>query len=462
MVYILEDDIRIKKWKNSRPVYTTEGKRKLFHLDNEEYEFLKSCDGLTELAPNNVLYRLEMMRLIRRCKKGDASLKEDQIREYPNYFFRSLDWTITERCNYNCLHCFHAADNNRHKEEFSGEEALRLLREAKECGMFGISLTGGEPTLYPHVREVFQESRKLGLSLDSLVTNGSGLDEELIEFLKSLHPRVEIRLSFDGIGTHDWLRQHEGAEEQVKNTIRLCKKAGIYVKINMNANRRNRDRIFESTVMLAGMGVDEVRIIKTTEAPRWQINAANDSLTIGEYYDLSADFATQYKKHGLTLPVTIWQSLYLNGKKKAFSILPVKTSACNYDEDALICRALTKSKISVQANGDIIPCAPMAGFLTLHNVKLGNVKRDGLQKLLTEGPLIENIWHTIGEKRTYSQECRNCRYFENCQGGCPALSLLFRGNIMEPDATKCAFFTGDYYNSFCKALEGWENLTPLQ
>ena len=154
--------------------------------------------------------------------------------------------------------------------------------------------------------------------------------------------------------------------------------------------------------------------------------------------------------------------IYLNGKKKAFSILPVKTSACNYDEDALICRALTKSKISIQANGDIIPCAPMAGFLTLHNVKLGNVKRDGLQKLLTEGPLIENIWHTIGEKRIYSQECRNCRYFENCQGGCPALSLLFRGNIMEPDATKCAFFTGDYYNSFCKALEGWENLTPLQ
>ena len=461
MYYILEDTIRVRKWKNSKPYYyAAEGKRKLFPLDREEYGLLKACDALTDLVASDALYRLEMMGVIRRCRKSEASLKADQFREYANYFFRDIDWTITERCNYNCLHCFHASDNSRLRAEFSREEALRFLKEAAECGILGIRLTGGEPTLYPHFREVLQEMKSLGLPLDTLITNGAMLDEELIGFVKSLHPWAQIMLSFDGIGTHDWLRQHEGAEAQVKNTIRLCKNAGMYVKINMNANRRNRNGIFDSAVMHADMGVDEVRIIKTTEAPRWQLNAGNDSLTIGEYYDLSAEFAGLYKTRGLTLPVTIWQSLYLDGKRKAFIILPVKSSECNYREDALICNAMMR-KISVQANGDIIPCAPLAGLYTLLGIQMGNVKRESLQQLLTEGPFVENVRHTAGEKRQYSQKCGSCRHFKNCQGGCPALSMLFSGSLLGPDVYKCAFYSGNWYNTFCNVMEGWENATPI-
>ncbi|MER2178726.1 MAG: flavodoxin domain-containing protein, partial [Stenotrophomonas maltophilia] len=72
---------------------------------------------------------------------------------------------------------------------------------------------------------------------------------------------------------HDWLRQHEGSEKQVRETIFRCKNAGLNVKINMNVNRRNRDVVFDSVKMLADLGVDSIRLIKTTEAPRWQLNA---------------------------------------------------------------------------------------------------------------------------------------------------------------------------------------------
>ena len=132
--------------------------------------------------------------------------------EYPNKLSCVIDWTITERCNYNCLHCFHAADNNVHREEFSREEALRLLEEAEACGVSAIRLTGGEPTLYPYFREIVEEIRKRGMRLKTLITNGSLMDDELAAFIKSLHPKAQIMLSFDGIGTHDWLRQHQGSE----------------------------------------------------------------------------------------------------------------------------------------------------------------------------------------------------------------------------------------------------------
>lgn len=460
MYYIVENNIRIRKWAGHPPVYDVNGKRKFHHLDQDEYALLKSCDGFTELSPNKTLYRMELMRLIRRCRKGEASLKPDQIREYPNHYIWGIEWTITERCNFNCLHCFHAADNKRQRAEFSREEAFRLLREIKECGVTGISLTGGEPTLYPYLRDVMTKARNLRLPLDSLVTNGAGLDEDMVGFIKDLYPRVQIRLSFDGIGTHDWLRQHEGAEEQVKDTIRRCKKAGLYVKINMNVNRRNRDVIFDSSVMLSDMGVDELRIIKTTEAPRWQLNAAGNSLTIEEYFDFSAAFAGKYKDYGLTLPVTIWHSLYLHGKTQVFSALPVKSSQCNYHDDLPLCEGMI-NKLSIQANGEIVPCGPLAGLFALKDIHLGNVKHDGLQKLLTGGSVIETISHTVGEKRSHNRQCGTCPYFMNCQGGCPALSALYNGSFLEPDPAKCAFFLGDYYNTFCHVLEGWKNKKPV-
>ena len=460
MKYVLEDQICLKKWKANRQCFTVSGKYKGFPLSDEEYSLLKSCDGSSELVPNDSLRAFEAMHVIRSCGTKKEKLKPGQIREYQNFFFRNIDWTITERCNYNCLHCFHAADNERHREEFSKEEAFRMLEEAARCGITGIRLTGGEPTLYPHFREVVEEIGKQGLFLNTLVTNGALLNTELIDFVKELHPNFRIVLSFDGIGTHDWLRQHEGSEEQVKKAIAACKKAGLNVKINMNVNRRNRAVAFDSVKMLSDLGVNEVRMIKTTEAPRWQLNAADDSLTICEYYDLSAEFAKQYKESGLHLPVTIWQSLYLNGEKEIFRILPVKASACRYDENGLICNAMT-NKISVQANGNIIPCAPLAGLYTFMGIEMGNVKRDGLQKLLTEGPLIDHVMQTVKEKRAFSEKCAGCRFFKNCQGGCPALSMLFGGDLLSADVYKCAFFENGYYDKYLEVLKGWKNREPM-
>ena len=216
----------------------------------------------------------------------------------------------------------------------------------------------------------------------------------------------------------------------------------------------------DSAKMLADMGVDDLRIIKTTEAPRWQLNAADASLTPEEYYDFSVDFAKWYMGAGLTLPVTIWQSLYLRGRDRGYHALPVKTSRCGYRDSAYICSAMLK-KLSVQANGDIIPCAPLAGLFSLLNIHMGNVKRDSLQRLLTEGTLYEQVTQTAGQKRLANPKCGECRYFPWCQGGCPAVSMLYGGSLLSPDEYKCVFFEKGYYEKYANALHGWKNLIPL-
>lgn len=48
-----------------------------------------------------------------------------------------------------------------------------------------------------------------------------------------------IKISFDGIGHHDWLRNRKGAEEDALRAIRLCIENGFRVKVQTNVHRLN-------------------------------------------------------------------------------------------------------------------------------------------------------------------------------------------------------------------------------
>ena len=426
-------------------------------LDTDELELLKRCDGKTPIEVSLVADRLEAMRIIRRCGGDEGPARPLVIVEHPNHYVESIDWTITDKCNCNCRHCFHAVDNTTHRNEFSLEDAMRLLEEMKDCGIRSVNLTGGEPTLYPWFRELVKGIRDLGLVLNTLITNGSLLTPEFLSYIKELHPRVLVRLSFDGIGWHDWMRQHPGSEEKTLEAIRRCRAAGLEVHINTNVHRRNRDVIFDSVKMLAEMGVGRIRLIRTSESPRWELNKGGDTLTPEEYYDFSLDVAGQYRNSGINIPVVIWQSLFMNGGNRTFHVLPVKGPAGCFSGNAHLCSALIR-KPSIQANGDMVPCSPLGGLFAYKDIHLGNVYEKSLRELLTEGPFVDVITSTVGDKLSKNEKCAACRYVKLCHGGCPALSMVSGGSVFSSDEYKCVFFRKGYFEKYCRAMEGWRRI----
>ncbi len=455
--YVIEEDVSVESWKEGRPFAFTARSTKPIPLDSDELELLRRCDGKTPIEASPIADRLEAMRIIRRCIGGENPASPLRIVEHPNHYVESIDWTITDKCNYNCRHCFHAVDNTTHRDEFSLEEAMRLLDEIKECGIRSVSLTGGEPTLYPWFRELVKGLRDRGLGLNTLITNGSLLTPELLSYIKELHPDALLRLSFDGIGWHDWMRQHPGSEEKTLEAIRLCGKAGLEVHINANVHRRNTDVMFDSVKMLADMGVGRIRIIRTSESPRWELNKGGDTLSPEEYYDFSLRMAEQYRNSEIRVPVVIWQSLFMNGGNKTYNILPVKGPAGCLTGKSLLCSGLVR-KPSVQANGDMVPCAPVGGYFAFHGIRLGNVREKSLKELLTEGPFVDMITCTVGDKLENNKKCASCEYAKYCRGGCPALSLISGGSVFSSDEYKCVFFRKGYYEKYRRAMDGWRRI----
>ena len=139
-------------------------------------------------------------------------------------------------CNFRCKMCY--VRKTSQQLEASGQhlhdwkEWLELARKAKEEGLFYLLLTGGEPFLYPHFRELYEALHDMGLLL-SINTNGSMLDEETIAWLKKKAPtRVNITLYGCSEETYGRICGNPSAFPKVVKAIKDLKAAGIPVVMN--------------------------------------------------------------------------------------------------------------------------------------------------------------------------------------------------------------------------------------
>ena len=85
--------------------------------------------------------------------------------------------------------------------------------------------------------------------VEELNTNGYFINRQTLSRLKEMGCTPLMKISFDGIGYHDWMRSHKGAEETALRAISLCIENGFPVKVQTNMNRRNRDSMLKTAEM---------------------------------------------------------------------------------------------------------------------------------------------------------------------------------------------------------------------
>ena len=231
---------------------------------------------------------------------------------------------------------------------------------------------------------IIEEIYAHGMYVYELNTNGYFIDQTALDRLKNIGCFPAIKISFDGIGHHDWLRNCKGAEEKALEAIRLCRENGFCVWAQTNVHRLNVDTMLPTARVLDKIGVHEMRIIRTTESLRWRENAGDACLGIEEYYDKMFDFAAEYSREEHDMEVDIWQFLTVFPKAKAFRVRPVECAEGEYRDSMPVCRG-NRGTVAIAADGYVYPCMPMSGYYSAKGDFLGNVKKDGLQSILQQG-----------------------------------------------------------------------------
>ena len=461
MYYRLNPNIGLRSFKLVPYCYYMKGQRNAIGLDREMFEILSMCDSNHDIPESELVKRLVMDGAIRECEKGEYPFDSFQYKECDNRYFPAAIWEITNRCNYNCKHCFNAVDNNRSNDIFTLDEAKDLIGQMSDAGIHAITLTGGEPMLHPDFFDIVFEIHKNDMFVEELNTNGFFINKAALIKLKMIRSNPLIKISFDGLGYHNWMRGNDNAEENAINAIKLCVENGFDVKIQTNVWKANIETLLETAEYFDSLGVKEMRIIKTTEVPRWKQNANGQSLGFEEYYDDMLDFIRDYIAKEHKMIVDIWQFVRIFPQGRSYEIKPVVITEGKYRDSIPVCKG-NRGMIAIGANGHVYPCLQISGKYEELNIQLGDVRKQSLHELLNEGRYLSEVCTTLGDLKKVNEKCANCKYFRYCAGGCRALSYVYFDEYLREDPWKCIFYESGYYEKLVNVLEGYTNLTPIK
>ena len=128
--------------------------------------------------------------------------------------------SITDFCNLNCFFCSNEGmDMNLKNKNISNlNSLLYLIKLLRHKGLKKISLTGGEPSIYPEIDKLLREINKLNFDKTFFHTNGVLLNEKLIK--GPLKKFSKIAISIHSIDFNEWKNMTGGKKAQFEKIIK--------------------------------------------------------------------------------------------------------------------------------------------------------------------------------------------------------------------------------------------------
>jgi radical S-adenosyl methionine domain-containing protein 2 len=169
----------------------------------------------------------------------------------------NVSWHLWPDCNLKCTYCY--ATFRDIPGVLNRADALRVLDLLLAAGTEKVTFVGGEPTMCPHLPELIQHAKALGL-VTMLVTNGTFLSRS---YQKRVVPYLDwISLSIDAADPETMARMGRGNAEFHRLCVRRWEELTAYphlrLKVNTVVTRLNLD--------------DDMRdLIRRLRPARWKV-----------------------------------------------------------------------------------------------------------------------------------------------------------------------------------------------
>ncbi len=160
--------------------------------------------------------------------------------------FRKLRLSVTSACNYRCYYC-NPSDTKISSKPHSENHILTPEKLAyyaisvhQASPLASVRITGGEPTLYPHLKELVSLLKGGGIPKVGITTNGSVL-YKLIKQLKNAG-LDSVNISLDALDTGIFRSMTgNGRLEDVLRSADTCMAESVPLKINCTVIRGRND-----------------------------------------------------------------------------------------------------------------------------------------------------------------------------------------------------------------------------
>ncbi len=143
----------------------------------------------------------------------------------------------TMRCNLKCFGCY--AGSYQQTEELSFQTLDRILNEAKEMGIYFITVSGGEPFFLKHIFDVFEKHNDMSFLV---YTHGGLIDERVAQKIISVG-NVIPSISIEGFREATDQRRGKGHFDRVMAAMDMLRDAGVLFGYSATQTRKNHDSI---------------------------------------------------------------------------------------------------------------------------------------------------------------------------------------------------------------------------
>jgi MoaA/NifB/PqqE/SkfB family radical SAM enzyme len=266
---------------------------------------------------------------------------------------------VTRACNLTCVQCLNNS-GKRLTDELSDYQRLSIIENLCESGVQEIRFTGGEPLVIPAVLKYISTIHSLGLRA-SIGTNGTIITPNLAERLASAGLNSAI-VSIDGMEMQHDLIRGRGSFQKTITGIQSLIKAGVSVRINTVAMKRNLQEIPTVVRYFSDQSIPIMirRFIPSGRATQMK----EEMLTIADYNDLR-----EALKPLLNDPEGLVRGHYLQDENAITRIsLPFDRRQCSAGHRGLV----------ILPNGNVQTC----GFLgPLGESPIGNIATEKLASI---------------------------------------------------------------------------------
>lgn len=143
-----------------------------------------------------------------------------------------IPWVIlfdpTSACNLHCVGCW-ASEYSR-QLNLTYEQMDKMITEAKELGIHGFVLTGGEPTV--RQKDIFKLAQKHNDCGFMLFTNGTLVDQHFCDEMKK-SKNIVLSMSIEGKEKATDDRRGDGVFQKVMDTMDLLRKNGLVYGVSI-------------------------------------------------------------------------------------------------------------------------------------------------------------------------------------------------------------------------------------
>ena len=309
--------------------------------------------------------------------------------EYTTAGVFTLQWHLTQECDLHCRHCY----DRTSRRAFPFERALTLLDELRSfcCKRFvrgQVSLSGGNPLLYPRFLDLYRAAAERDLMIAIL---GNASDRATLERIVAIRMPVYYQVSLEGLERHNDEIRGAGNYRRTVDFLRTLTEMGVPNMVMLTLTRHNLAQVIPLARELEGItgGLTFNRLALFGEG------ASLELPTPDEYRDFLETYATALDQHPvLRLKDSLLNTVFERDNSGLFG------GCAGYGCGAAF------NFVSILSDGEVHACRKFPS-------PIGNILSDSLEGVYASS--------AAQRYRTGSSACAGCSLNAVCRG-CPAVT----------------------------------------